>query len=355
MTMNTCNSLADVYVHLQPDGFWYFDDPVQMNNIAHAQQWAMLLNKIYAKKVGIISFNLDSKGKSISTIDDVLWEFYSLYFQGFPPPPTGNIYTGVLRSALVAAKRTGLFSAPITGTPGTGIIGTNLLEGELIESFFETFREINGSKESKEESKKSKKGIASANAAYIKNLSNFFLLGGNTYVGRVDFYSYDRNLSENNLNQWWASFLESLPRSQTTNFGPVVWCVIFSPAKGLKIRGYFSIKTSGEFSYLNSRLAEIDAMWKSISMGQGYSSATVPDIQENRRCPHFLVAEDLLPGSLFRSAISALHEASKYFRPENFTGPTWGYKPCSKLIFKNPYIPQLLNSFGGAPGDVIQL
>lgn len=155
--MNTYASLTDAYIYLQPNGIWYFDDPVLMNNVAHAQQWAMLLNKIYAKKVGIISFNLDSKGKSISTIDDVLWEFYSLYFQGFPPPPTGNIYTGVLRSALVAAKRTGLFSAPITGNPGTGIIGTNLLEGELIVSFFDTFREINDSKESKEEFKKSKK------------------------------------------------------------------------------------------------------------------------------------------------------------------------------------------------------
>lgn len=89
-------------------------------------------------------------------------------------------------------------------------------------------------------------------------------------------------------------------------------------------------------------------MWKSISMGQGYSSATVPDIQENRRCPHFLVAEDLLPGSLLRSAISDLHEASKYFRPENFTGAIWGYKP-----YRKP--PQLLNGFLGGQYNVIQL
>lgn len=353
--MNEYNSLADVYVHLQPDGFWYFDDPVQMSNIAHAQQWAILLNKILSKRNQTITFSVSSAGKSVAKTDNILKEFYNLCLRGFPPPPIGNLYVGVLSSAFIAGKRTGVFSAPITENPGAGIFGTNLLEGELIVSFFDTFREINGSKESKEESQKLKKGIASANAAYIKSLSNFFLLGGNTYVGQLDFYSYDKNISENVLNQWWNSLIENLNESRTTNYGPVVWNVVFSPAKGLRIRGYFSIKTSGEFSDLNNRLAEIDAMWKSASMGQGYSSATVPYFQENRRYPHFLAAEDLLPGSAFRSAISALHEASKYFRPENFSGAIWGYKPYRKPTFISPHIPQLLNGLGGATGDVIRI
>lgn len=353
--MNTYASLTDAYIYLQPNGIWYFDDPVLMNNVAHAQQWEMLLKKISAKKVDIIYFNLSSTGKSISKTDGLLGEFYDLYFQGFPRPPTGNVYVGLLGAALMAAKRIGLFSAPITGNPGAGIIGTNLLEGELILSFLDTFREINGLKGSKEEHQKSKKGIASVNTAYIKNLSNFFLLGGSTYVGKIDFYAYDSNLSEKTLNQWWASFLEELSKSQTTNFGPVIWNVIFSPAKGLRIRGYFSIKTSGGLSDLNNRLVGIDAMWKSASTGQGYSSATVPDFQETCKRPHFLIAEDLLPGSSFRRAISDLNAVNKYFRPENFSGVTWGYKPSIRIRASIPTTPLLKNGMSGASFNVAKV
>lgn len=323
-------NLAESFVYLQYDGEWYSERQMEMENISRAQQWEMFLNRILRKTEDIICFKTSLTGKTPSKQSNDLMEFYRLYFQGFPSPPPGNVFSGVLQSAFSAGKITGIFLANLAGNPCALISRTTILEGELIQSFLDTFKEINASRASKEKYHKTQRKISSITSAYIKSLSRFFQSPRRTFVGRVDFYCHEINVSEKTITQWWRLLLDQLSTSQSSYFGPVCWNIIFSPTKGLRIRGYFSFKTSGESSDLNRHLNEIDAIWRAVSMGQGYSSATVPYFQEKGRSQNFLIAEDLLPGSDFRCAISSLNEVNHYFHPEHFYAPTEGYQGYGK-------------------------